>query len=286
LTSKTDVIVSVSGAGLTATVDPARGGKIVSLVDPSGKEWLAQPSRPSVRPPRENATFVESDPSGWDECAPSIDACSVDGREIPDHGDLWTASWRVTRTAGDELDMSVTGRSLDYRLSRTISPTPTGLRFEYQATTEHHCAPFLWAAHPQFVSPTGSRVELPRVVRTVVDVLSPDNDHLQWSAAIASIDSLKPGGFRKVYADPVTPVSSATLRHPDGAALTLSWEGCPYLGLWFDNGVYASEPVVAIEPSLAFRDSLAWAVKNGTHATIEPGKTLRWSLEVAVELAT
>jgi hypothetical protein len=278
-------LLRVGGGGVMAAVDPTRGGKIVSLVDRNGKEWLAQPSRRSAQPVRGDATFTQSDPAGWDECAPSIDACSVGGRAIPDHGDLWTAAWKVHRAGDRTLDMWVDGRSLDYRFGRRITATKTGLRFEYEATALKGPTPFLWAAHPQFVSPTGSSVELPPAVRTVIDVLAPGSPTMAWSDDIASTDSLAVGDSRKVYVDPATQVSSAILCHPDGARLNLSWTGCAFLGLWFDHCAYSREPVIAIEPSLGFRDSLAWAVEYGIAPMLEPGRPLQWSLEVAIQPA-
>ena len=276
----------ISGGGITAVVDPLRGGKILSLIGPDGREWLAQPAEPSRPPARGDAVFIASDPSGWDECAPSIDACTIGGRGVPDHGDLWTAEWTVVSNAPDSLELSAVGRSLDYRIVRRITATTRGLRFDYRASTEGPATPFLWAAHPQFVSPPGSVLELPESVTGVVDVIDPRQPTALWAADLATVDSLPDGGCRKLYVDPATRVDTARLRHPDGATLTMSWRNCAYLGLWFDNRAYSREPVVAIEPSLGFRDSLAWALARGHAPTLTPGRQLHWSLEVAISAST
>jgi hypothetical protein len=277
---------TVAGGGLTATIDPVRGGRILSLRGPDGREWLSQPADRSRRPERGDAVFTASDPAGWDECAPSIDACEVGGSRIPDHGDLWTAEWTIVLAAPDSLELSVIGRSLGYRLVRRITATERGLRLDYVASAISTATPFLWAAHPQFVSPPGSVLELPASVSEVVDVLDPDQPVLSWSAGLATVDSLPDGGCRKLYVAPDSRAGSATLRHPDGADLTMSWQNCAYLGLWFDNRAYSREPVVAIEPSLGFRDSLSWAVEHGDAPVLAPGHDLRWSLEVGITPAT
>ena len=277
---------TVAGGGLTATIDPACGGKILSLRGPDGREWLSRPGDPARSPDRGDAVFTESDPAGWDECAPSIDACEVGGSRIPDHGDLWTAEWTTVRATPDSLELSVVGRSLDYRLGRRISVTERGLRLDYVATALGAATPFLWAAHPQFVAPTGSVLELPASISEVIDVLDPGQPALPWSAGLATVDTLPEGGCRKLYVPPGTHATEATLRHPDGAALTMTWQNCPYLGFWFDNRAYSREPVVAIEPSLGFRDSLAWAVEHGDAPVLTPERDLRWSLEVAISPAT
>ncbi|MDQ1551055.1 MAG: hypothetical protein QOD50_477, partial [Actinomycetota bacterium] len=198
---------------------------------------------------------------------------------------LWMAEWAVVSSAPDSLELSVTGRSLGYRLVRRITASDTGVRFEYSVSAEV-ATPFLWAAHPQFVSPPGSVIELPDLVTDVVDVIDQRQPVLAWSAELATVDSLPAGGCRKVYVDPAVHADRATLRHPDGASLTLTWRNCPYLGLWFDNEAYSREPVVAIEPSLGYRDSLSWAVEHGDAPILAPGRELRWSLEVAISAAT
>jgi hypothetical protein len=272
----------VRGGGASATIDPARGGKILSLCGPDGREWLSQAADPSRAPDRGAAVFTASDPAGWDECAPSIDACEIGGRTVPDHGDLWTAEWTTVSAGPDSLELSVLGRSLDYRLDRRIIATDRGVRLDYVATAAGIATPFLWAAHPQFVSPPGSMIELPTGVTHVIDVIDPTQPVVSWCADLATVDSLPDGGCRKVYVDPATHADAAILRHPDGATLTMSWHNCDYLGLWFDNRAYSREPVVAIEPSLGFRDSLSWAVEHGHVPILAPGSPLRWSLEIAI----
>jgi len=279
-------VYTVAGGGSTATIDPVRGGKILSLRGPDGREWLAQPADPSREPDRGDAIFTSSDPAGWDECAPSIDECEIDGRGVPDHGDLWTSEWATVSAEPDSLELSVAGRSLDYRLVRRITATDVGLRLDYSASTAGVATPFLWAAHPQFVSPPGSVLELPVAVTHVIDVIDPSQPVLPWSAELATVDTLPDGGCRKLYVDPVRHADTATLRHPDGATLTMSWRNCPYLGLWFDNRAYSREPVVAIEPSLGFRDSLSWAVEHGDAPILAPGRPLHWSLQVAISFPT
>ena len=277
---------TITGGGAIATIDPVRGGKILSLRGPDGREWLAQATRPSRAPDRGDAVFTESDPAGWDECAPSIDACEIGSRRVPDHGDLWTAEWTTVSATPDSLELSVLGRSLGYRLVRRISATDAGLRLDYVASATGAATPFLWAAHPQFVSPPGSALELSAAVTHVVDVIDPAAPVVPWSPELATVDTLPDHGYRKVYVEPLTHTDRATLRHPDGATLTLSWQHCPYLGLWFDNRAYSSVPVVAIEPSLGFRDSLSWAVENGDAPALAPGQDLHWSLDVAIGPAT
>lgn len=270
----------IGGGGLTATVDPARGAKITSLVDGRGVQWLAQGTGVQVSA---GAAFTDAEMAGWDECAPSIVACKVGGRVIPDHGDLWDSVFDATGS-------TVRRRGDGYLFERTIEPTETGLRFRYEATATDGALPFLWAAHPQFVAPPGTRIALPQQATRVVDVTNGEvstdgTPTLRWDEELATIDTVDDGGSRKLYVDPATPVFEASLVRPDGATLSMHWSPeSPYLGLWFDNRAWSREPVIALEPSTGYYDSLARALASSRVAILHPGHPLRWWLEIGVSV--
>lgn len=271
--------LTVSGGMLTATVDPGRGAKITSLRDACGMEWLAQPASDETY--RAGTAFTDAEMAGWDECAPTIVACRVDGWELPDHGDLWDAAF-VVMPDGSTVAL---GGSLPYRFRRRILPTDDGLRFEYEAEALDQSVPFLWAAHPQFTAPPGTRVELGDVTH-VVDVLDPATPELPWEPTLASIDAIDAGGCRKLYVHPEQAVYAASLIRGD-RMLTLSWSPeCPYLGVWFDGAAYSREPVIALEPATGYFDSLDTAARLGRATVLTPGAPLRWCVELASRSVT
>lgn len=274
-------MITIAGSALTAVVDPARGAKITSLRDGAGVEWLAQPAPTSDE--ARGQGFLEAEMAGWDECAPTIVACSVDGHDLPDHGDLWNTAFDEDADGG----LTAIGASLGYRFRRSIHPTRDGIRLEYEAAALSRPMPFLWAAHPQFVAPPGTRVELVgdgAGAMRVIDVLDPALPEIAWSSELASIDAVRIGAFRKVYAHPDAPVHVARLIRPGGGSLTLRWSAeCPYVGIWFDAAAFSREPVIAIEPATAYFDALQAAIQLGRAPVISPQQPLRWWVEVAVD---
>ena len=271
--------ITVPGAALTAVVDPARGAKITSLRDSSGVEWLAQAASPRDFPV--GTAFTDAEMAGWDECAPTISACVVDARELPDHGDLWDAVFDVEN---DGSTVVATGISLRYLFRRTMGITPTGLLLEYEVEALDRAMPFLWAAHPQFSAPPGTRVEFDGVTR-VVDVLDPARPEVDWTGELATIDTVEPGGYRKVYPTPERSVQAARLVRPEGT-LAITWsEECPYVGVWFDGAAYSREPVIAVEPTTGYFDALDTAVRLGRVPTLAPGAPLRWWVRLDVSAA-
>jgi hypothetical protein len=263
-----------SPSGLAIVWDPGRGAKITSLRDPHGREWLVQSSAP-IPPPL--TPFGLAEMAGWDECAPTITACRVNGTPLPDHGDVWDVAWNDHDGA-----VVVDGPSWPYRLRRVVGPSSSGgIRLTYEASATHEVIPFLWAAHPQFSAPPGTRVVLDHDPATVVDVLTDGFPEAPWGPLTAAIDDVGAGRCRKVYLPPEHAVDSARLEREDGSTLNLRWSPeCRYLGLWLDNAAYSDEPVIAIEPSLAFADSLEAAITIGRAPVIEPGVPLTWWVEL------
>src|SRR5579863_5588958 len=92
--------VLIRAGDCAVTVLPQFGGKISSIYV-NNHELLQAPLAP-VRPRTRTMSFDQGDASGWDECLPSVAACTVKTQggvaEIPDHGDLWREPWEIQGT--------------------------------------------------------------------------------------------------------------------------------------------------------------------------------------------
>jgi hypothetical protein len=257
------------------SLDRTSGGKITSLKDEDGREYLAQ-AEPGFRGPQNTATFTQGAMCGWDECAPSIDEVTVGDWHIPDHGDLWSQSFAVSGNT-----MSARGTSMPYSFHRTASASHTGIDLAYEVTSEEGELPFLWAAHPQFIAPPGVRLLLEHPA--VLNVSSTPPAPLPWSPEMADVSALPAGSSAKYYVAPETPSSWATLEYPWGVSLTLRWStAAPYLGIWLDNAEFSREPVIALEPSTGFYDRLDRAMENDRVSRVSPGSPLKWSIDISL----
>ena len=135
---------------------PQLGGKIISLVKvDSGREYLVslQGTKSSFRPPSYGGIFVDYNNVGFDECIPTIAACqyptdSYRGRQLPDHGDVWSLPWQYD-LGGEEVWLSVEGRSLPYALRKRLRMEGCQLVIDYELQNKGDCAfHYLWSAHP------------------------------------------------------------------------------------------------------------------------------------------
>jgi galactose mutarotase-like enzyme len=141
-------------------------------------------------------SFDAGDASGWDECLPSVAACTVPTAGgtalVPDHGDLWRVAWEsqgsgnreegTGNTAGksgqahgsDPAPISLLGEcfSLPLELERTLSLREVDggwrLNLDYTLTNMgDHPVPWSWAAHPLFAVEPGDRIVLPQSIQTL-----------------------------------------------------------------------------------------------------------------------
>jgi hypothetical protein len=266
----------IQGDRWSLTLTPQCGGRIVSILDDSGVEWLIANDVWNT-PPSLQTSFTDRPVGGWDEMLPTIDPCTLGASQLPDHGDLWRAPWH-----GTPLDaLTVDAVSLPIRLRRRVSAIPDGFRLSYSAESTGDTVPFLWAAHPLLNAPRGSHIVLPELVTSVVDVLG-SKDILAISRPMLEVDSLAPGGNRKLVLPQGVRASWAMLVRGDGHALRLGWDPAliPHLGLYFDACAHTPEPAIAIEPGIGWYDRLDRAVDNRSARWIEPGSPWSWWLDV------
>jgi galactose mutarotase-like enzyme len=276
---------------------PNLGAKIVSLFDKTCQhEWLAGPMR-SLKQTSYGADFVSQDMSGWDEMMPTIVSCDWDGAQLPDHGEVWSIPWTLENT-NDAISLSVVGTAMPYHFARSVAfSAPDCLELRYSLTnTGKKAYPFLWTAHPQFVADSQTRIVLPLDVTQMVNVVDDDPNWgkagglTPWPAAVATtgearrldqVRLMENHACRKFYIPPGQAVSWAALIHEGlGCQLRLEWSPLeiPYLGLWVDEGAYNIAPVVALEPSDGYYDSLERAVRNQKVTVLESDDIKNWTL--------
>lgn len=291
------------------TVIPQLGAKLVSLFDKRSQlEWLVGPGERPLQQVPYGADFVEQDMSGWDEMFPTIVACGypVQGENfeapLPDHGEVWTLPWTIEPAQSNTLRLSVTGKVLPYKLTRTLKyNTPDSIQMYYEVENlGQEPIPFMWAAHPQFACGDEAQIVLPSHVKTVCNTLPAEwgwgepETRFDWPEAVTDsgqrvrIDRVGPASLyqaRKFFTLPDATVPWAGLiRYPAGDWLRLDWDPnqVPYLGLWVDEGRISHESVAALEPMTGFYDSLALAWEKKLVLVVEPGDKETWVLAVQI----
>jgi galactose mutarotase-like enzyme len=257
---------------------PEFGGKIASI-RVGKRELLQQPLAP-ILPRTRTMSFDAGDASGWDECLPSVAACTVKtgtvAAKIPDHGDLWRVEWMRQETGmrekgsegQEQSSVFLRGEcfSLPLVLERSIAiaETKKGWRLSlgYEVTNRGNAsAPWSWAVHPLFAVNAGDRIELPasikelRVEGSGQQRLGKTGDHVAWPVAklagggetdvrVVEAETSKVGD--KLFAGPLKANENwCTLSRPQaGVRIRMSFDAAltPYLGLWLCYGGWPERP--------------------------------------------
>jgi len=291
---------------LAVTVNPARGGRLTSLVHrASGLELLWRHEGPEDWP-RYGVPEAEADVQGWDECCPAIGpgpfpAGPWGGVHNPAQGEVFALPWQIGAVESDSVSLSVHGLRFPYQLERELSfiaPGTLGLRYR-MVNHGAHPFPFIWSAHPLFTAPAGARIELPDGITEVL-IDSSENGRLgdaygtiAWpiarltTGAELDLRQVVPGTnmANKLYVPAVTEGRCSLIR-ADGLTLSLSWDAeiIPSLGIWVDTRC-AGEARIALEPCLGYPDLLAAAADWGRHAMLPAFGELRWEMALSVTRA-
>lgn len=301
--------VVIRSAGCSVTLLPALGGKISSIA--AGEHELLQAPLNPYRTREPETGFEESDAGGWDECIPTVAACTLayGGGEVdaPDHGDLWGVPWHVLAADDDSATLRARCASLPLELTRSsiLTATVSGWTLHLLYTLVNvgdESVPWLWSAHPLFAVDPGDRVLLPKEVASVRVEGSGDGmlragQRVLWPVAEQTDGSprdlsvtLGPDAETgdKLFAGPLQDGWCALERRGLGLRLTMRFEASiiPSLGLWLCYGGWPERPgtkqvCVAIEPTTAPADSLA-AAGDATR-WIAPGASVTWPLELHID---
>ena len=287
---------------LQMTILPEVGGKILSIREVvSGREWLWHNPHLAVKLPMHGASYIETmDSGGWDEIFPSVTPDLVDGRVIPDHGDLVGLPWKVLECDATRCVMEVRTRFADCVFKRNILLDSDRLTMDYELRNHEAVAvPSIWCAHPLLALEPGMRIELPHGTRMLVaggvavpeagsEFLWPNLPGLPPLDVIPDIHAadFQPLAIKMFTAAKAVDRVKVLAADGDGG-LEISWdaEKIPYLGLWLNLRAWSgcgSSPYcnLGVEPTTAQADALSDALAGGGGQWLAAGASVKWSIQV------
>jgi len=295
--------------GLTRVVVlPELGGKIISLVRvASGREYLISlPAGTHFRKPSYGGIFVDYNNVGFDECIPTIAACtysegSFAGSQLPDHGDVWSLPWQH-EVCGTSLLLSVEGRSLPYIFSKRLSLEGSALKIEYELQNKSDASfHYLWSAHPLLNTEPGATILLPLDSGTLLidsskgGRLCSKGGSCAWPIATQMDGKADDLRLMKAHGDASDKLYTSRLHkgycglhYPStNEYILFKFEvtSVPYVGMWICHGGSAlfnpKEPyTIALEPCNGRPDSLLEAIGRGENVTLLPQERKHWDLRL------
>jgi len=289
-------VCTLSTSRLRIEVVPELGAKMVSFCNPAtGREWMWRPS-PTAPLFRNEPTdaFDISPLIGADECLPTIAPCRWNGRELPDHGEVWARKWELDELTATRIRTSIRMQFLPLILERTISLAGNKALFEYVLTSiSNQPERFLWAFHPLMPIEDIEEIELPAAIRSVQVASTkgfPSNaSQWNWPEPMPGVrlDRIDFGshipGYAKLFLDfrQVPDGFAAVRRGRERLSFRFDPLKIPFLGLWITHGGWSGHTHLAIEPTNAPADSLCSAASR--HTVIQPHQQLHWSFCMVLE---
>ena len=284
-------------------VAPELGAKIISLKNlETGREWMWRPPGPfrlfhnEPGDPFERSTLV-----GTDECLPTVAPCKWRGRNLPDHGEVWSVPWTIDRNASEQgrIKTRVATPVSPFVFERTIRLEERKVRLDYGIrSVSSEPETFLWAFHPLLEIVEGDRIELPADVRSVlVESVSglPDMPHGRvrpWPDPIPGVElgQMDFGSYgpacAKLFVGSPGEGRAAIVNSRTRESLTLEFDARqnPALGIWLTRGGWHGYEHVALEPTNLASDSLAEAPPRATAASIlPPGTESAWTIRLDLQ---
>ena len=287
----TESPIILESSSIRLLISPDLGGRITSLVDRrSGREWLWRNPHLAPRPAVGAESYTEHlDAGGWDEILPSVSPCRlIDGRHIPDHGDVVRLPASVVAAGADHCVLTTVLDSLPLRFTRDLRVEGARLTIRYTLESLAECdVPWLWAAHPLFALEPGMEISGFRGVDFLTAAAI--GNAARFDGAIPDFLSPDFKPFACKLFSPAGALSAVGLRHPDGSGIELAWDAAeiPHLGLWLNLGAWSgcgSPPYfnLGIEPTTSAHDSLAEAVQADGAMILHAGEKRSWSLRVGL----
>ena len=272
-------VYELSNQEIAVSVVPELGAKIISLRNRrTGREWMWHPPgglklfRNSSGDP-----FFKSPLAGLDECLPTIEPCVWNGRKLPDHGEAWSAAWRVNEAlwANGILKTEVDLKLSPFRFERTLELQGNEIQLSYELTNRGaRDESFLWSLHPLLRLQLGDALNLPESTRALIPVEQMEIANLNLAEERCA----------KTFAGPLSEGFVELENHLSGDRLAFEWNPAENgtLGIWLTRGGWHGHHHLALEPTNGAADSLSHAAGRANCGRVRAGGSNTWQLKITI----
>ena len=291
--------LELKNESMTVRFLPKAGGKIISIKDSKGREYLSRSDRPYMQR-KLGMKYGDTEFDGIDECFPSMGGCAYPaepykGKPTGDHGETSQLPW--THIKGDGLTLQVKGVNFPYVFTRKATLDGKTLVLDYTVKNTGKAPLYhAYVFHPLFKGETGCFIELSP--ETEVKLLYSTKGFLGKMNTKAKIGDIKDKDGKSFHKNMFTkdigryykfivgklPKGEAIYRFKEGNGIKLNWpaDKMPYMAVWCsENGVKGLNHL-APEPAVSAFDTLAQAYKEGEAKKIPAGGTEKWQIKITL----
>lgn len=288
---------------LELRIRPDLGGRIEDFIDrATGKQWLWHPDgyRGGPRSLPVGASYDDHWSGGWDDLFPSDAACHFHGRDLPDHGEIWSQAWTAVELEPSSVRLAYECKSVPARIEKLVSVAGNVATLTYTITNLSDAPlPHLFKLHPAMAIEAGDRLLMPRCKVEAVDIgfsgligVGGKTDYpsaLDKNHHAISIDVVPPRAARTqefIYLTELAEGWCGLRNERTGTAFLLrfSLDHLPYVWQFQTYGGWRDHYVAVLEPCTNVPKDLVAAEKRGACAVLAPHE--RRVIQVSAEIVT
>ena len=302
--------VSLENEFIKVVFLPQIGGKMIKFINKKTEtNFLLDPQNngKGYKKAFHGAPFQNYDVSGFDECFPTVEACTIQSKlgsniSFPDHGQLWSKPWHYKITDDETLIRTAKGINWDYSFSKKVHLEENRFVIDYLVeNNEAEPLPYIWAAHPLLNIEEGDEIYLTDEIQKLILYWASDpaigkkGDVIEWPLMdsvndYSKIPSKNFGKAIKCFSQKLKEPVWATLhktKNRESFLISFDSNLISFLGLWICYGGWPENSsnkhfTIAIEPTNACCDSLAMAIDNNACGILQPHQKNEWRMEFII----
>lgn len=297
--------ITLNNNAIKLTICPELGGRIDQLYDhKTGHNWLWHPAdyEPSqTRTLNIGDSFDDHWTGGWDEIFPNDAAALFQGRQLVDHGELWSQAWQVAQASELSIKLLYACQTIPVFVEKTIrlSETEPQAEIEYLFHNKSdETLPFLFKQHAAIAIEAGDEILLPDCQIEPVDLgfsqIIGRHEKTRFPHAFAAdgqtiqVQQIPPRSsqLREFYYCSELATGHCGIRNSQTqSALIMQFDRAdfPYVWVFQSYGGWRDHYVLVLEPCTTMPYDLEIAYRNGTIAQLRPQEIQRRVLTVQLQ---
>lgn len=297
--------VALENGALKLVVRADLGGRIDQFLDEeTGRDWVWHPASYNPGEGRElpiGAGFDDAWQGGWDEVFPNDMAQSFQGRNLVDHGELWSQAWDVLESTSLSVKLGYSCQTVPVRVEKTITLAEAApeVRVEYcLQNLSNEKVPFLLKLHAAIAIEETDQILLPdcdiEPVTLDFSTIIGRHEKTRFPQAFAADGSeidlrqipATNSRLQEFYYSSNLAIGACGIKDGRGhASLKMRFDTAefPYVWMFQSYGGWRDHYVLVMEPCTTLPYDLELAVQNGTAAVLEANEVQRRSLTISLE---
>lgn len=298
-------VLTLENSEIRLTIRPDLGGRIDQLEDlQTGHAWLWHPSHYAPETTRSlavGASFDDQWTGGWDEVFPNDAAGEFQGRNLADHGELWSQRWQVLENSPLSTTLGYQCQTVPVWVKKTIqldaNRPEANLVYSFQNQSEQQI-PFLFKHHAAIAIEAGDEILLPdcwvepaflefsKIIGQPGKTRFPKAIGSSGEAIDLRVMPPPSSQLQEFYYTSELSQGFCGIRHQRSQSsllMTFDTADFPYVWMFQSYGGWQGHYVVVVEPCTTLPSDLEEACSNGTAALLQPQEHQRRMLTLQLQ---